>query len=192
MTRSGKLKRTTRDTTVLAMCAAILIAVQVALAVPVLPNIELVSLLVILYTLTFKHRVLYIIYTFSVAEGLIWGFQYWWFSYLYVWTILAFAAWMLRRMKSPVGWAVLSGSFGLLFGALCAPVNLFVGGLGYAVSWWVSGISFDLIHGAANFALCLALWKPLGALFMRLTGITPTRSKDKSSAALPAAVSRRR
>lgn len=153
---------TIRDIAVMGLCAAILIAVQVAMA-PI-PNIELVSLLVIVYTLAFGPRVLYIVYIFALAEGLIYGFSLWWIPYLYVWTILAFVTWLLRGMRRPLGWAILSGAFGLLFGALCTIINLFIGGLSFAISWWVSGIPFDLIHCAGNFVLCLVLWKPMNKL----------------------------
>ena len=157
-----------------ALCAAILIAVQVALAP--LPNIELVSLLVILYTLAFGRRVIFIIYVFALVEGLIFGFQIWWVSYLYVWTILAGITWLLRTMKHPLGWAILSGAFGLVFGALCAIPYLIIGGPGMMLSWWLSGIPFDLMHCAGNFVLGLVLWKPLNGILARLhnNGTSPT------------------
>ena len=157
--------KTARDIAIPALCAAIMIAVQVTIAF--LPNVELVSLLVIVYTLTFRRQVLYIIYTFALVEGMIFGFYDWWYCYLYVWTILAGATWLLRSMKSPLGWAVLSGAFGLMFGALCSITYLFIGGPAYMLSWWISGIPYDLIHCAANFALCLALMRPLRSLLQK-------------------------
>jgi len=81
---------------------------------------------------------------------------------------LALTAWLLRGMQSPLGWAVLSGTFGLLFGALCTPVCLLTGGPAFALSWWVSGIPFDLAHCAGNFALALALFPSLRRLFSHL------------------------
>ena len=49
---------------------------------------------------------------------------------------------------------------GLFFGLLCAPVQFFIGGWAYAVSWWISGIPFDLSHCAGNFAMALLLYRP--------------------------------
>ena len=153
-------KNTTRYLVILALCTAIIFVQQVAFAW--LPNIELVSLLVIIYTLTFRHKVLYIIYAFVLLEGVTYGFNLWWvIPYLYVWTILAGVAWLFRSMRSSLGWAVLSGVFGLLFGALCAIPYLFIGGPATAFAYWVSGIPFDIAHCAGNFLLCLLLWKPL-------------------------------
>ena len=67
-------------------------------------------------------------------------------------------------MESALGWALLSAVYGLLFGALCAPVDVVIGGFGYAVTKWVSGIPFDLMHCGGNFAITLVLWKPLRKL----------------------------
>ena len=153
---------------VVALCAALLIAQQVALAA--LPNIELVSLLVMLFTLRFRAKALYIIYVFVLAEGLIYGFGDWWFMYLYVWTVLAGLTWIFRGLRSPWLFAALSGAFGLLFGTLCSFVYLAYYGPAAMIAKWISGLPFDLIHGAANFAVCLALWKPLYALLGRLYG----------------------
>ena len=49
---------------------------------------------------------------------------------------------------------------GLFFGLLCTPVQLCIGGWAYAVSWWISGIPFDLAHCAGNFAMALLLYRP--------------------------------
>jgi energy-coupling factor transport system substrate-specific component len=157
---TGKLKLAVRDITVLALCAALLFAQQVALAA--LPNIELVSLLVMLFTLTFRLKVLYIIYAFALLQGLYWGFDLWWWpSYLYVWTILAGLTWLFRANKAPLMWAVLSGFFGLFFGLFFAIPRIFIGGWAAALAYWIAGIPFDLIHCAGNFVLCLVLWTPL-------------------------------
>jgi energy-coupling factor transport system substrate-specific component len=47
-----------------------------------------------------------------------------------------------------------------MFCALYIPLYLITGGSTFAVSWWVSGIPYDIIHGATNFILCLVLFKP--------------------------------
>ena len=133
-----------------------------------LPNIEPVSLMVMLFAVTFGRRALYPIYTYVLLEFLLYGFHLWSVNYLYIWTVLAIAAWFLRKMEHPLGWALLSGGFGLLFGALCAPVDVFVGGFAYAAGRWASGIPFDLLHGAGNFAIALALFVPMRRLMERL------------------------
>lgn len=68
----------------------------------------------------------------------------------------------------PWAWAILSGLFGLSFGALCAPVDLFVGGWNYAVTKWVSGIPFDIAHCAGSLVMALLLFVPLRRTLERL------------------------
>ena len=129
-----------------------------------LPNIEPVSLLVILFAVTFGRKALYPIYTYVLLEFVVYGLNLWSINYLYIWLILAIVTWCLRSGRSPLVWALVSGCFGLAFGALCAPVYLFVGGWAFALTWWVSGIPFDLLHAAGNFVIALALFKPLQKL----------------------------
>ena len=133
-----------------------------------LPNIEPVSLMVMLFAVVFGKKALYPIYVYVLMEILIFGIQLWNINYMYVWLILAAAAWFLRRMTHPLGWALLSGVFGLLFGLLCAPVYLFSGGPAFALSWWLSGIPFDITHCAGNFVIALVLFNPLRRLLDRL------------------------
>ena len=108
-----------RRLALLGLLTAVLLGSQVALAA--LPNVELVSLLVILYSLLLGRQVFLILYGFILLEGCLYGFGLWWISYLYVWSILAGIVLVLRQPKAPaLFWAILSGFFGLSFGALCA------------------------------------------------------------------------
>ena len=143
-------------------------ALQVVMAP--LPNIEPVSLLVMLFAVTFGWKSLYCVYTFVVMEILFHGLGLWNINYLYVWAVLAFAAIGLRKMEQPLAWAMLGGVFGLCFGALCGIVDVFIGGIGYAVTKWISGIPFDLMHCGGNFAIAMILWKPLRKLLEKLYG----------------------
>ena len=149
------------------MLGALTFALQVVMAP--LPNIEPVSLLVMLFAVTFGWKSLYCIYTFVVMEILFHGIGLWNINYLYIWTVLAVAAILFRKMEPALGWAILSGVFGLCFGALCGIVDVFIGGFGYAAAKWVSGIPFDLLHCGGNFAIAIILWKPLKNLLIRLT-----------------------
>lgn len=167
MTSNWKLS--VRDLVLIALLGALLLAVQVALAV--IPNVELVSLLVIVYTLVFRAKVIPMIYIFAVLEGLIYGFGIWWIMYLYVWTLLAGVTYLFRKMETTVGWAILSAAFGLLFGLLCSIPYLFVGGFSMMLAWWASGLLFDVLHCVGNFVVCLLLYKPLLRVLQKLNRV---------------------
>lgn len=133
-----------------------------------IPNIEPVSLMVMVYATVFGKKCVFPIYVYVLLEILFYGLGLWNFNYLYIWAVLALAAWFLRKMEHPLAWALLCGVFGLLFGVLCAPVDVFVGGFGYAGAKWVSGIPYDLMHCAGNFVMALVLFKPLRQLTSKL------------------------
>ena len=148
------------------MLAALTFALQVVMGP--LPNIEPVSLLVMLFAVTFGWKCLYPVYIFVVMEVLYYGINVWNIYYLYVWTVLAVAAIWMRKAENPFVWAILSGTFGLLFGALCGIVDVFIGGFSYAAAKWASGIPFDVTHCVGNFVIALVLFKPLRGLMAKL------------------------
>ena len=161
-----------RDTAVLGLLTALLLGSKLAMAW--LPNIEPVSLLIMVYAAVLGLRALLPIYAYVLLEYALWGFGLWSACYLYVWLVLALAACALRRMESPLGWAVLSGAFGRCCGGLCALTYLAVGGWAFALSWWVQGIPFDVLHCAGNFVMALVLFRPCkGALARLWAGRTP-------------------
>ncbi len=133
-----------------------------------LPNIEPVSLLVMVFAVVMGARALYPIYLYVLLEILVYGIGDWNIMYLYIWPLLWLLAWILRKMQHPLGWAILSGVFGLLFGALCSPVYYFMGGWPMVTAKWVSGLGFDLMHCAGNFVIALVLFVPLRQMLTKL------------------------
>ena len=155
-----------RELVTMSLLTAVLFATQVALAP--LPNVEISSLLIALYTIFFRRKALVMIYGFVLLEGLLYGFGLWWINYLYVWAVLWALAMCFRRMRGVLGWTVLLAAFGMGFGLLCSVPYLVMGGPKAAFAYWLSGIPFDLVHGAGNAVVALALFAPLRALFERL------------------------
>ena len=161
--------------------AALMIAVieVCKLAMQSLPNIELTSFLLILFTLRFGRLCALIVPAFILIEGLIFGFGLWWLMYLYAWPALVLFTLLFAREDSAFFWAVFSGLYGVLFGPLCAIPYFFIGfaggglqqGLTQMFSWWVAGIPFDLIHGVSNFVIMLALYRPVSRLLARMPQI---------------------
>ena len=156
---------TLRQIALFGMLGALTFGAKVAMAA--LPNIEPVSLMVILFAVTFGWKALYPIYVYVAMEIMMYGLGLWNANYLYVWAVLAVAAIALRRLRNPIWWALLSGLFGLAFGLLCSPVYLVISGfdIRYATAWWLSGLSFDVPHAVGNFIIALVLFAPLRRLF---------------------------
>lgn len=147
-----------------ALFGALLHISQVILAG--LPNIELVSLLVIVWTRVFRWGALPGIAVFILLQGLMYGFGIFWISYLYIWFLLWGIVMLIPRRPAPlllraVGWALLSGAYGFAFGALTAIPWFFIGGPSAALSYWLAGLLFDGAHAGGNFVFALILAVPL-------------------------------
>lgn len=135
----------------------------------VLPNIEPVTFLLLIYALIYGKWVFLIIYAFVFLEGVVYGFGVWWISYLYIWSFWAVLVLCFKENRSALFWGILAGAYGLSFGALCAVPYLFAGGPGAAFAYWASGIPYDILHCAGNFAITSVLFHPVFRLLKRLS-----------------------
>lgn len=164
------MKRSTRlvdirEITVLALLAALLVAQQVALSA--LPNVELVTMLVILATVHLGWKVLLSVAVFIILEGFVYGFGMWWLNYLYVWPILVVLVMALRQYSHPALWAVVAGVYGLLFGVLCSVPYFLTGGWAAGITYIIAGIPYDITHCIGNTVLTALLFYPLDKVFAR-------------------------
>lgn len=160
------MKLKLREIALFGMLGALTFGAKVAMSG--LPNIEPVSLMVMLMAVVFGWKALYPIYLYVLMEILLYGISLWNINYLYVWLILAVAAIFMRKLRNPLWWALLSGVFGMAFGLLCAPVYTVMGGWDYALRWWLAGIAFDVPHAIGNFVIALILFAPLRKLLEKL------------------------
>ena len=164
--KGSKVKIAFSEIALFGVLAALMFGAKLTMAG--LPNIEPVSLMVMLFAVTFGFKGLYPVYVYVAMEFLFFGFGIWNLYYLYVWAVLFFMAWLLRNVQEPIIWAILSGFFGLLFGAMCGIADIFIGGFSYALTKWAAGIYFDLLHCAGNFVMALLLFKPMRQLMIKL------------------------
>ncbi len=157
-------KLTVKDIALIGMMTAVLEVSKAALSF--LPNIELVSFWIILFTVFFGWRILLVIPVFILVEGCIYGAGLWWAQYLCAWPLLAVLAFLFRKQNSVWFWSILSSAFGLLFGAVCTIPYMAAGiasgglaaGLQAAFVWWVAGLRMDIMHAVGNFVLMLVLY----------------------------------
>ena len=168
--RATKPPLSLRELIELALMGAFMFGTQVAMAT--FPNVNVVSVLIILTVIIYGVKAFYAVAVFVLLEGLFYGFGLWFINYLYVWDVLLLAALIFRKNESRLIWAAIAGLFGLSFGLLCAFPYFFIGGFPMALSYWVSGIPFDLAHCASNFVLTLLLIGPLRKLVQKLHSST--------------------
>lgn len=157
-----KLKLTIQEIVKFGMLGAVVYALKVIMAP--LPNIEPVTMLVVVYTVVYRSKALYPIAVYILLEGLFGGFTVYWLPYLYVWPLL-WGVVMLLPKDMPdrkYGRLVYMGIctlFGLLFGTLFTPAYAVIMGLNFQgmVDWIIAGLPYDLLHGAGNLALSILI-----------------------------------
>ncbi len=139
-----------------------------------LPNIHLLGMLTMVYTIAFRVKALIPIYIYVMLNGLFSGFSMWWIPYLYIFTVLWAVTMLLpRKMPKAVQYAaypLICALHGFAFGALYAPVQALMFGMNFeqTVAWIISGFSFDLIHGVANLFVGMLI-VPLSELLKKLS-----------------------
>lgn len=120
------------------------------------PNIHLLGMLVMLYTVVFRFKALIPIYLYVTVQGIYAGFAEWWIPYLYVWTVL-WGMTMLLPKKMPRGVAAIvypavCALHGFAFGIIYAPGQALLYGFNFeqTLAWIASGFYFDILHGVSN------------------------------------------
>ena len=145
------------------------------IAMEALPNIHLVGMLTILYTVVYRAKALLPIYLYVFLNGIYMGFSAWWVSYLYVWTLLWGAAMLIPKNLSPTAakiiYPAVCSLHGFLFGILYAPgIALALGGgVEMMVGWIIAGAAFDITMGVGNLFAGMLVY-PLVPALRRLNG----------------------
>ena len=138
-----------------------------------LPNIHLLGMLTMTYTVVFRKKALIPIYIYVVLNGVYAGFAMWWIPYLYIWAILWAMTMLLpkslpKRVKYVV-YPMVCSIFGFAFGTLYAPMQALMFGMNFKamIAWIVAGLPFDLIHGISNLFTGMLI-VPFSELLVRL------------------------
>ena len=140
---------------VFAMLGALMYASKMIMEVA--PNVHLLGVFTIAFTVVYRKKALYPIYTYVMLNGIFCGFATWWIPYLYLWAVLWGATMLLpKRIPEklrPLVYMLLCAAHGFLFGTLYAPAQALLYGLSFQkmVAWIISGLPWDFVHGVSNF-----------------------------------------
>ena len=137
------------------------------------PNIHLLGMLTMTYTIVYRKKALYPIYTYILLNGLFAVFSAWWIPYLYIWTVLWGVTMLLpqnmpKKIAVPV-YMLVCGLHGLAFGTLYAPAQALMFGLSLkgTIAWIVAGLPWDAVHALGNLAAG-TLIVPLSSLLNKI------------------------
>jgi len=138
-----------------------------------LPNIHLLGMLTMVYTLVYRKKALIPIYIFVLINAVYNGFSPWLVPYFYIWTILWGVTMLLPKKMSVkmacVVYPVVCALHGLLFGVMYAPVQAIMFHMNFqqTLAWIGAGLYFDLVHGLGNLGIGLLIL-PLTKLIRKL------------------------
>ena len=169
------MKLRIREIAVFGMLGALMYVSKMIMEVA--PNIHLLGVFTIAFTVVYRKKALYPIYIFVFMIGLLNGFSSWWLPYTYIWTVLWAVVMLLpKRMPKKIEAAVymtVCALHGFGYGILYAPAQALMFGLSFdgMVAWIISGFPFDVIHGISNF-ICGLLIMPI---------VTTLRLAERSS-----------
>lgn len=160
------------DIAVCAMLGAIMFCSKIFLEF--LPNIHLLAMFILVFTVVYRAKALIAIYVFVAITGVYAGFALWWIPYLYIWTVLWAAVMLLpknmpKKIAVPV-YIIVCALHGLLYGILYSPFQAVAFGLDLkgTISWIIAGLPYDLIHGVGN-AVSATLALPLITAIKKVT-----------------------
>lgn len=165
------MKLTTREVAVFGMLGAVMYVSKVIMEVA--PNVHLLGVFVIAYTVVYGKKALYPIYIYIFLNGIFSGFATWWIPYLYIWTVLWSVVMLLPKQMPkkirPLVYMVVCAMHGFLFGTLYAPAQALLYGLSFEgmIAWIIAGLPWDFIHGVSNF-FCGLLIMPIVSILRRL------------------------
>ena len=158
------MKLTIREIAVFGMLGSVMYASKIIMELA--PNVHLLGVFTVAFTVVYRKKALYPIYTYVLLNGIFCGFAAWWIPYLYIWTVLWGAVMLLPKKMpkkiQPVAYMAVCAAHGFLFGTLYAPAQAILFGLSWKgmVAWIIVGLPWDCIHGISNF-LCGTLIMPI-------------------------------
>ncbi len=138
-----------------------------------LPNIHLLGMLTMVYTVVFRKKALIPIYVYVMLNGLYGGFSMWWIPYLYIWAVLWAVTMLLpqnmKKKTACIVYPIVCCLHGLAFGTLYAPAQALMFGFDFkqTLAWIAAGLPWDAVHAAGNLAAGMLI-APLAELLKKI------------------------
>lgn len=170
----------TNDIVLIGILAALLKVSQAALSF--LPNIEVVSLLILIFSIRLGvKRTIYITTVFSILNMLLWGVNPASIGYFGTWAIFALICSALKNfIKNEIRAAIVLGIYGFAFGLLFA-LGYLPFDKSYVMVFWLNGITFDIVHGISNFLIGIWIFNPVLKGFDRACNSIYKRNYNQSA-----------
>ncbi|MBQ6892718.1 MAG: hypothetical protein IJN48_00790 [Clostridia bacterium] len=172
MLKPSDKKLTTHEIVVFAMLGAIMFIGD--LVFEWAPNVHPITMLVMVYTLTYREKGIFPLIVYLALEAVFFG-GLWLVPYFYIFPICYLVTLLLPRgmskVKAQTCYSLVCTVFGLLFGTLYSPWQALIFmksfELSKIVAWIAAGFPYDIVHAAGNFAASFLII-PLVTLLKRI------------------------
>ena len=168
------MKLSTKEMALYGMLGALMFASKILMEG--IPNVHLLGVFTVAFTVVYRAKALYIIYTFIFIEGVYAGFNTWWVPYLYLWAVLWGVTMLLPkklpRSVAPAAYMVTCSLHGFFYVTLYAPFQAIAFGLSFKgmIAWIMAGLPWDIVHGISNFC-CGLLICPIIAFMKKMNAM---------------------
>lgn len=143
-----------RRIVILAFSASLVFVSKIALVS--IPNVELVTFLLIIFTLSYSlEEALLISTVYTIVEIFLWGLT----EQFYIWTLIVLLTFVFKRIFKDnfILWALFSGLLGMSFGFLSSLSIFVTTDYNHARNYFILGLWFDVVHMIGNYFLMLFL-----------------------------------
>jgi energy-coupling factor transport system substrate-specific component len=174
--RGKGIMLTTKNVVLTGFLAAALTAGKLALAF--VPNVEIVTVLILVYATVFGFRAVFAVLIFCTVEILLYGFGTWVYLYYIYWSALCAIACVLLKRPRPVAAAIYAVIMTFLFGIIDTVINVVFAALAGVpryqllnlfIGYYARGIWFCAVHIVSNALVVSALYRPLVAAISKLS-----------------------
>lgn len=134
-----------------------------------LPNVEVITTLLIIYSICFGKRATWVAFIFCMITGVMYGFGSWLLVYFVVYPGLTLLSRKFKKalLDSIFLRCLLSAAFGLSFGLWFALEWAAMYGISAGIAYYLNGVYFDLLHMIGNFVVMAVISDPLIRVFRR-------------------------
>lgn len=162
------LKLTVKELILFSYLSAIILVLKEVLSF--LPNIELVSFFIIIYSLIYRYKAFYITIIYLLIFSLINGFNLWSIPYFFTWLFICLLTNLFFNILKDryILISIYSAIIGFFFSLFYTISNFILFGFNTAFYYFLSGLPFDVIHMISNFFIMLFIGKFIYTLLLRL------------------------
>lgn len=162
------MKLTVKELILFSYLSAIILVLKEVLSF--LPNIELVSFFIIIYSLIYRYKAFYITIIYLLIFSIINGFNLWSIPYFFTWLFICFLTNILFNILKDryILISFYSAIIGFFFSLFYTISNFILFGFNTAFYYFLTGLPFDLIHMISNFFIMLFMGKFIYKLLLKL------------------------